>query len=104
MSYQRRRGAGWAIHPGTILKEEFLTPMGLSGYKLAKSLGVNAQRISDILLQKSGISAEMAIRFGRFFGTSPEFWLNLQASYALSIAQKSLKDKIAKIKPYSHAA
>ena len=78
--------------------------MALSGYKLAKSLGVTAQRISDVLLKKSGISAEMAIRLGKFFGTSPEFWMNLQTSYALSIAHKNLKKKVGKIKPYSHAA
>jgi addiction module HigA family antidote len=104
VSHKRRGGAAWAIHPGEILKEEFLTPIALSGYKLAKSLGVTAQRISDVLLKKSGISAEMAIRLGRFFGTSPEFWMNLQTSYELSIAQKNLKNKVGKIKPYSHAA
>lgn len=104
MSYERRGGAAWAIHPGEILKEEFLTPMALSGYKLAKSLGVTAQRVSDVLLKKSGISAEMAIRLGKFFDTSPEFWMNLQTSYELSIAHKNLKNKVGKIKPYSRAA
>ena|SRR5437016_3288412 len=104
MSYERRRGAAWAIHPGEILKEEFLTPMALSEYKLAKSLGVTAQRISDVLLKKGGISAEMAIRLGKFFSTSPEFWMNLQTAYELSIAHKNLKNKVGKIKPYSHAA
>jgi len=104
MSYERRRSAAWAIHPGEILKEEFLTPMALSGYKLAKSLGVTVQRISDVLLKKTGISAEMAIRLAKFFGTSPEFWMNLQTSYELSIAHKNLKNKVGKIKRHSHSA
>jgi addiction module HigA family antidote len=84
MSYERKGPAAWAIHPGEILKEEFLRPMKLSGYSLAKSLNVTAQRVSDIVLKKSGISADMAIRLGKFFGTSPEFWMNLQASYELA--------------------
>lgn len=99
MSYERKGGPAWAIHPGEILKEEFLKPMKLSGYALAKSLNVTAQRVSDIILKKSGISADMAIRLGRFFGMSPEFWMNLQASYELALAEKSLKKQIGKIKP-----
>jgi addiction module HigA family antidote len=100
MSLERRTGAAWSIHPGEILKEEFLTPMELSGYRLAKELGVNAQRVSDILLKKSGISAEMAIRLAAFFETSPEFWMNLQTAYELSSARKSLLKKISRIKPH----
>ena len=99
MSYQRRGAAAWAIHPGEILKEEFLKPMKLSGYSLAKALNVTAQRVSDIVLKKSGVSADMAIRLGRFFGMSPEFWMNLQASYELAVAGKTLKKQINKIKP-----
>lgn len=99
MSYQRRGPAAWAIHPGEILKEEFLKPMKLSGYSLAKALNVTAQRVSDIVLKKSGISADMAIRLGRFFGMSPEFWMNLQGSYELAVAGKTLKKQINKIKP-----
>jgi addiction module HigA family antidote len=100
MSYERKGPAAWAIHPGEILKEEFLRPMKLSGYSLAKSLNVTAQRVSDIVLKKSGISADMAIRLGKFFGTSPEFWMNLQASYELALAGKSLKKQIERIKPH----
>jgi len=99
MSYERRSPAGWAVHPGEILKDEFLKPMKLSGYALAKALNVTAQRVSDIVLKKSGISADMAIRLGRFFQMSPEFWMNLQASYELAIAGKTLKKQISKIKP-----
>jgi antitoxin HigA-1 len=100
MAFERRQSAGWAVHPGEILKEEFLKPMHLSGYALAKALGVTPQRVSDIVLKKTGVSADMAILLGRFLGTSPEFWMNLQTSYALAAAQKSLKAKASKIKPF----
>jgi antitoxin HigA-1 len=99
MSYERKGPAAWAMHPGEVLKEEFLKPMKLSGYALAKALNVTAQRVSDIVLKKTGISADMAIRLGRFFGMSPEFWMNLQASYELALAEKTLKKQINKIKP-----
>jgi addiction module HigA family antidote len=100
MSYERRGRAAWAIHPGEILKEEFLKPMKLSGYSLAKALNVTPQRVSDILLKKSGISVDMAMRLAKFFGMSPEFWMNLQGSYELALAGKSLKKQIEKIKPH----
>ena len=99
MSYERKGPAAWAMHPGEVLKEEFLKLMKLSGYALAKALNVTAQRVSDIVLKKTGISADMAIRLGRFFGMSPEFWMNLQASYELALAEKALKKQINKIKP-----
>ncbi len=100
MSYERKGPAGWAIHPGEILKEEFLKPMELTGYALAKALNVTAQRVSDIILKKTGISADMAVRLGRFFEMSPEFWMNLQTSYELALAERTLKKQIAKIKPH----
>ena len=100
MSYQRRSGAAWAIHPGEILQQEFLKPMNLSGYSLAKALNVTAQRVSDIVLKKTGISADMAIRLGKFFAMSPEFWMSLQASYELALAEKALKKQLDKIKPH----
>lgn len=71
MSYERKGPAAWAIHPGEILKQEFLKPMGLSGYSLAKALNVIAQRVSDIVLKKSGISADMAIRLGQILCRVP---------------------------------
>ena len=101
MAIERRRSAGWAVHPGDILKEEFLRPMQLSGYALAKALGVTPQRVSDVILKKTGVSADMAILLGRFLGTSPEFWMNLQSSYALATAHKSVKRKASKIKPFT---
>ena len=81
MAFERRTSAAWAIHPGEILQQEFLRPMGVTGHRLAKALDVNAQSLNDILLKKRGISAEMALRLSKVFSTSPEFWMNLQAAY-----------------------
>lgn len=104
MALERRAGAGWAIHPGEILKQEFLQPMGITGYRLAQALDVKPQSVSDILLKKRGISADMAVRLGKAFGMSAEFWMNLQAAYELAIAQKSLGKKISKVKSVIKAA
>jgi addiction module HigA family antidote len=104
MSFERRSGSAWAIHPGEILKKEFLKPMDISGYRLAQALDVNPQAVSDILLKKRGISADMAIRLGKVFGMSAEFWMNLQSAYELVTAQKSLKSKIKRVKPLAKAA
>ena len=104
MAYERRGPAGWAVHPGEILRHEFLRPLELSGYALAKGVGVPAQGVSDILLKKRGISADMAMRLGKFFGTTPEFWMNLQNTYELAIARKSLKGKLDKIRPHGGRA
>jgi len=104
MAYDRRGSAAWAVHPGEILKHEFLKPMNITGYRLAKAINVNSQRVNDIVLKKTGVSADMAIRFGRFFGTSAEFWMNLQAAYELVTAKKILGRKIGKIKTMSGAA
>lgn len=104
MAYVRRTAAAWAIHPGEILKKEFLEPFEMSGYRLAKELGVPSQTVNDITLYKRGISAEMAILLAKFFGTSELFWMNLQASFDLADARESNKARLNKIKPYSHAA
>ncbi len=76
------------IHPGEILREEFLNPLGITAYRLAKDLHVPATRITDILGGKRGISAETALRLSRYFGNSAQFWLNLQAHYELREAQR----------------
>ena len=104
MAYERRGPAGWAVHPGEILKEEFLRPLELSGYAVAKGIGVPAQGVSDILLKKRGISADMAMRLGKFFGTTPEFWMNLQNAYELALARRALKKKLDKIRPHGGRA
>lgn len=81
----RRKGVPhWRVHPGEILREEFLKPLGMSAYELAKRLHVPAPRINDILLERRGISADTAVRLSRFFGTTEQFWLNLQGSYEVS--------------------
>lgn len=76
------------IHPGEILEEEFLKPMGISAYKLSKDIGVPQNRISLILSRKRGITADTALRFSKYFGTSSKFWLGLQNDYDLEESQK----------------
>lgn len=71
------------IHPGEVLLEDFLVPMGLSQYRLAKGIGVSPRRVNEIVHGKRGISADTALRLSRFFGSSAEFWLNLQVRYDL---------------------
>ncbi|MEM7651670.1 MAG: HigA family addiction module antitoxin [Pseudomonadota bacterium] len=87
-----------AIHPGQILAEEIET-LGLSATALARALDVTPTRISEIVRERRGISAETALRLARFFGTTPRFWMNLQASYDTKIAYQSHRDSIAQIRP-----
>ncbi|MGI6386002.1 MAG: HigA family addiction module antitoxin [Desulfomonilia bacterium] len=88
------------IHPGEILFEDFLKPMGISQYRLAKDTNVSARRINEIVQGKRSITADTALRLARFFGTSPELWINLQAHYELEIAKDSLNERLIKeIKP-----
>ena len=75
-------------HPGEILREEYLIPLGMSARALAKALGVPANRLTEIMRGERDISADTAIRLGRYFGTDPRFWLNLQTAYDLSRAEK----------------
>lgn len=100
---KRRGPAGWAIHPGEILKHEFLVPLGLSGYALAKAINAPPQAVNEIVLRKRGISAEMAIRLAKFFGTSDEFWMNLQTAYELATARKAYRGSLKKIRPLAAA-
>lgn len=79
-----------AVHPGEVLREEFLGPMNISQYRLANSIRVSARRINEIVHEKRAISADTALRLGIFFGTSPEFWLNLQAHYDLETQRMKL--------------
>ena len=90
------------IHPGEILHEEFLEPMGISQYRLAKSLSVPARRINEIVLGKRAITADTAIRLARYFGTSPQFWMNLQGRYDLDVAEDRNADRIRKeVSPFA---
>jgi len=78
------------IHPGEILMEEFLEPMGISQYRLAKDISVPPRRINEIVHGKRSITADTALRLGRFFGMSPQFWLNLQTRYDLEMTEDFL--------------
>ena len=84
------------IHPGEILIEEFLKPMGLSQYRLAKDISVPPRRINEIVHGKRSISADTALRLGRFFGISPQFWLNLQTRYDLEVTEDLLAERLEK--------
>jgi len=84
------------VHPGEILLEEFLKPLGLSQYRLAKGLSVPPRRINEIVLGKRAITADTALRLARFFGTSDRFWLNLQTSYDLDVERDRLAGRLAR--------
>ena len=83
-----------SIHPGQILMEEFLEPMGISQYRLAKDISVPPRRINEIVHGKRSITADTALRLGRFFAMSPQFWLNLQTRYDLEVAEDSLHKRL----------
>src|SRR3984885_12866708 len=83
MTVTRKGSPSWRVHPGEILREKFLKPMGLSAYELAKRLLVPAPRVNDIVLERRGISADTAVRLSRFFRTTEQFWLNLQGAYEI---------------------
>ena len=85
-----------SIHPGEILIEEFLKPMGISQYRLAKDISVPPRRINEIVHGKRSISADTALRLGRFFGISPQFWLNLQTRFDLEVAEDLLAERLEK--------
>lgn len=82
------------IHPGEVLQEEFLKPMGISQNSLALRIRVPARRINEIVLGKRGVSADTALRLAKFFGTSARFWLGLQLDYDLDIASDELSERI----------
>jgi addiction module HigA family antidote len=93
------------VHPGKVLIVEFLKPLGLSQNKLAVNIGVPARRINEIVLEKRKVTADTALRLGRFFGTSSEFWLGLQSQFDLDIAADALGDRLEKeVKEYSKVA
>ncbi len=91
------------IHPGEILREEFLVPLGLSASALAIALSVPAPRINDIAREKRGITADTALRLARYFGTSAEFWMGLQADYDLRIAEGAANETLARIQRMERA-
>ena len=82
------------VHPGEVLMEEFLTPMNMSQNRLALDIGVHARRVNEIVLGKRSVTADTALRLARYFGTSPQFWLGLQADYDLDIALDNLGNRL----------
>ena len=82
------------VHPGEILRDEFLSPMDLSVYRLAKAIKVSRPRLNDLVLGRRGVTTDTALRLGRYFGTTPEFWINLQTRYDLDVAERTVRAKI----------
>ena len=102
MSVLRKGTPNWRIHPGEILREEFLKPMGVSAYALAKRLRVPPPRINDIVLERRGITADTALRLSRFFGTTEQFWLNLQDAYDIGRARVELARELGADRAAEH--
>jgi antitoxin HigA-1 len=93
------------IHPGEILLKEFLEPLGISQYRLAKDIGVTARRINEIVHGRRAITADTALRLGRFFNMEAQFWLNLQSHYDMEVALDLLQDKLdSEVRPFPRAA
>lgn len=84
------------IHPGEILREEFLSPLGMSPHALAMALHVPAPRINDVVREKRSVSVDTALRLSRYFNTTAQFWMNMQSSYDLKVAEREVGNKIAR--------
>ncbi|MGA8490557.1 MAG: HigA family addiction module antitoxin [Terriglobales bacterium] len=104
MSVPRKGAPNWRIHPGEILREEFLKPTAMSAYALAKRLRVPPPRINDIVLERRSITADTALRLSRFFGTTEQFWLNLQDAYDLGRVRVELARELEQIEPLNAEA
>jgi addiction module HigA family antidote len=92
------------VTPGELLREEFLLPMGLSQYRLAKEIGVPAQRIGEIVAGRRSITADTDLRLCRFFGLSNGYWLRAQVAHDTEVAEDDLAEELARIKPWSNTA
>lgn len=92
------------VHPGEILSEEFLGPLGVSQYRLAREVRVSPRRINEIVHGRRSISADTALRLARFFGTSEMFWMTLQASYDLDVERRRLRGKLTALGTISDVA
>jgi antitoxin HigA-1 len=99
MSISRKGTPNWRVHPGEILREEFLKPMGMSPYALAKRLHVPPPRINDVVLERRGITVDTAVRLSRFFKTTEQFWLNLQNAYEVSRFKAERSAELEQIEP-----
>lgn len=87
------------IHPGEVLNEDFIKAFGITQHKVAIDIGVPPRRINEIVHGKRGITADTALRLGKYFGVEPQFWLNLQGRYELEVAQDSIAQEITEIQP-----
>ena len=92
------------MHPGEVLREEFLKPMGLTPYRVAKACGVPRTRIERIAREELGISADTALRLAKFFGTTPGFWMNLQKRYDIRVAERAIAGELESIKAFKQEA
>jgi len=93
------------IHPGEVLGRDFMEPLGVTAYRLSKETGITAQHIGRILKGTRGVGADMALRLARYFGTSAQLWVNMQAKYELDVAEDQAGREIEKrVKPRSEAA
>jgi addiction module HigA family antidote len=92
------------VHPGEILREEFLMPMGLSAYAVAAACGIPRTRIERLAREENPITADTALRLGKYFSTTPAFWMNLQAQYDLEVAEDGNADELKRIKPLKRKA
>ena len=93
------------VHPGEILREDFLAPLALSVYRLARALKIPRTRLNDIVLGRRSVTIDTALRLGRFFGTTPEFWINLQTRHDLDVADRTSRLEIEReIEPYAKGA
>ena len=101
MSHEPKKLA--PIHPGEILSEEFLLPMNITQYRLAKAIGVDPRRIHSIVHGERSITAETALLFSRFFGNSAGFWMGLQSQYDLEVTEDRLSQRLDKLAAYSSA-
>lgn len=91
------------MHPGELLREEFMVPMGITAYRLAKDIGVPEQRVGAIVREQRSISADTALRLSRYFGLSESYWTNAQAHYDREIAKDKAGEEIARIRPLASA-
>ena len=90
------------VHPGEILRDEFLTPMEISVYRLAQAIKVSRPRLNDIVRGRRGITTDTALRLGRYFGMTPEFWINLQTRYDLDVAERTMRRQIEReVEPHA---
>ena len=92
------------LHPGEVLREEFMEPLGLTAYALAKACQIERPRLERIVREQQGISADTALRLAKYFGTTPEFWMNLQSRYELEAAKLEIGRDLEEIQSREHVA